>query len=260
MYYPLQIPYMLSKDFSEAVKYSEEMNADLNDFVMCFWEMQEITKEEKSIENIIVTDGCIDLVADFNHKQIGFVGMSKTNFEFTIQTPCKYFGIRMKPGTFHLLTGISATEAMDSFIPLNMFDSNFYTEEFFSLSFDDAKSFLKNYIIKLCAGKKPNNFITLFDELYDDIPENAESIYERIGFSPKQTQRLFSTHFGLTPKLVLSILRFQKCLHVLTSGKANPGDMLNLVNFYDQAHFINDFKRNLGITPFELVRRYTDIM
>jgi AraC-like DNA-binding protein len=257
MYDPLQIPYILSKDFSEAVKYSEEIDSDLKDFVVCFWEMRETTKQEKSIENIIVTDGCIDLVADFNNKQIGFVGMSKTNFEFTITTPCKYFGARMKPGAFFALTNIPAAEAMDNFIPLNVYDSNFIADTFFSLSFDDAKLFMKNYIIKLCAGKKPNNFITLFDELYDDIPESAESIYEKIGFSPKQTQRLFSTNFGLTPKLVLSILRFQKCLHVLTSGKANPSDMLNLVNFYDQAHFINDFKRNIGITPFELVRRYS---
>jgi AraC-like DNA-binding protein len=82
-------------------------------------------------------------------------------------------------------------------------------------------------------------------------------MYERLGFSPKQTQRIFSANFGLTPKVVLSILRFQKCLHILTSGKAVPSDVLNLVNFYDQAHFINDFKRNIGITPFELVRKYS---
>jgi AraC-like DNA-binding protein len=257
MYYPLQIPYILSKNFSEAVNYSEEIDSQLKDFVVCFWEMQPIVTQEKSIENIIVTDGCIDLVADFNNKQIGFVGMSKTNFEYTIETPCRFFGVRMKPGAFFSLTKIPASEAMDNFLPLKEYDSSFDTEKFFALPFEKSKSFMKNFIAQLCANKKPNDFIKLFDNLYDDIPETAESIYERLGFSSKQTQRLFSANFGLTPKVVLSILRFQKCLQVLTSGKANSADVLNLVNFYDQAHFINDFKRNIGLTPFELVRKYS---
>lgn len=257
MYYPLQIPYILSKEFSEAVKYSEEVNAELKDFVNCFWEMRSIIQQEKTIENIVVTDGCIDLVTDFKNKQIGFAGMSKTNFEFKIQTPSSFYGVRMKPGAFYHLTRIPASKAMDSFIPLDVYDPHFGAGDFFSLPIEEAKLFMKNYIIKLCEGKKINTFLTLFDELYDDIPDTAESIYEKLGFSSKQTQRIFSTNFGLTPKVVLSILRFQKCLEVLTSGKANPGDVLGIVNFYDQAHFINDFKRNIGLTPFELVRKYS---
>jgi AraC-like DNA-binding protein len=257
MYYPLQIPYILSKDFSDAVKYSEEIIPPLTDFITCFWEMQSITKQEKTVENIIVTDGCIDLVADFSKKLIGFVGMSKTNFEFTIKTPCKFFGARMKPGAFFAVTGISAKEVMDGFLPLKVYDSSFDEDAFFAEPFDKAKLCMKDYITNMCAGKKTNEFITLFDELGDEIPDTAESIYEKLQFSPKQTQRLFAANYGLTPKVVLSILRFQKCLQVLTSGKATPGDVLNLVNYYDQAHFINDFKRNIGITPFELVRRYS---
>jgi AraC-like DNA-binding protein len=163
----------------------------------------------------------------------------------------------MKPAAFYALTGISSSLAMDSFIPLNCYDSEFNVDTFFSLSFDDAKLFLKNYIAKLCLGKKPNAFIKLLDIFYDDIPNTAESIYQRLGFSSKQTQRIFLANYGLTPKMILSVLRFQKCLQILTSGKAVPSDVLNLVNFYDQAHFINDFKRNIGLTPFELVRKYS---
>ncbi|MDR2901170.1 MAG: AraC family transcriptional regulator [Treponema sp.] len=257
MYYPIQIPYILSKKFAAAVRYSEEVDLRLKDFVTCFWEMKNLIEQEKTIENIIVADGCIDLVADFSNKLIGFVGMSKTNFEFKITTSCRFYGARMKPGAFYALTGISAAKVMDGFLPLKVFDSDFDEGAFFRLFFDDAKIFMKEYIAQLCAGKNANDFIELFDELSEDIPDTAESIYERLHFSPKQTQRLFAANFGLTPRVVLSIVRFQKCLEVLTSGKASPGDVLNLVNFYDQAHFINDFKRNIGLTPFELVRRYS---
>jgi AraC-like DNA-binding protein len=162
----------------------------------------------------------------------------------------------MKPGSFYALTGTSAKEVMDKFLPLKVFNLSFDEDAFFRLPFKNAKMYMKIFMANLCGDKKPNKFINLFDELSDDIPENVESIYKKLNLSPKQTQRLFSANFGLTPRLVLSILRFQKCLQVLTSGKANPSDMLNLVNFYDQAHFINDFKRNIGLTPFELVKKY----
>jgi AraC-like DNA-binding protein len=247
---------MLSAEFAAAVQYSEEEAPALADFVVCFWGMQSHTDREKSIQNIITTDGCVDLVADFNNRQIGFAGMSKTNFEFSIQTPCRFFGVRMKPGAFYALTGVSASEAMDSFIPLGSHDSGFNEAAFFALSIEQAQATMKEYVTKLCFGKKPNAFTALFDELWDAIPDTAAALYERLHLSPKQTQRLFTLHFGLTPKLVLSILRFQKCLQLLTGGKASPGDMLHLVHYYDQAHFINDFKRHIGLTPFELVRRY----
>lgn len=258
MYYPVQIPYILSKEFSNSVTYSEEIDSRLKDFVLCFWEMQSTTPHTADIENIIVADACVDFIIDFNNKKIGFVGMSKTNFEFKVKTPCRYFGVRIKPGAFYALTGIAASEAMDNFIPLDTFYSDFNANTFFSLlSFDHVKIYMKTFIANLCAGKESNKFIELFDNLYDDIPDTASSIYKNLGFSAKQTQRLFAKNFGLTPQMVLSILRFQKCLEILTSGKAAPGDVLNLVNFYDQAHFINDFKRNIGLTPFELVRRYS---
>ncbi len=121
---------------------------------------------------------------------------------------------------------------------------------------EKAKAAIQDYMAGLCAGKRPNEFVGLFDRLFDDIPATAAELYARLHFSSKQTERLFLKNFGLPPRVVLSILRFQKCLRVLAGGSAAPADILNLVNFYDQAHFINDFKRNLGLTPFELVLRY----
>jgi AraC-like DNA-binding protein len=56
--------------------------------------------------------------------------------------------------------------------------------------------------------------------------------------------------------MALCLIRFQKCLEILTGGKAAPSDILNITAYYYQSHFIKDFKRNVGLTPFELIRRY----
>lgn len=258
MYYPVQIPYILSKPFAEFIRYSEEIIPCFQNFVICLWDMQPLSELKLTIENIIVTDGCIDLVADFDRKQIGFIGMSKTDFNFKIKSSSYFMGARLKPGVFHALTGIPASAVMDSFLPVNEVDKIFNPDSFFELSFNEAKKFFKSYTGDLIQNTKPNEFTFLFDKFSDNIPSSVSEIYQIVNYSPKQCQRLFYRHFGLTPKMVLCIIRFQKCLEILTSGKASPSDVLNVSNYYDQSHFINDFKKNIGLTPFELINKYSN--
>jgi len=257
MYYPIQLPHILDKTFSQAIRYSEEIVPDFQQFLICLWEMQPFSNSEKTVENIIVADGCIDLVASYDGRQIGFAGMSRTDFHFKINLPSYSMGARFKPGAFHAITGISASEAMDTYLPLNDIDSGFDTEAFFALAFSDAKKFFKNYIGSLIQNKKPDTFITLFDDLNNDIPYSTAEIYQKLYYCPRQCQRLFLRNYGLSPQMVLCILRFQKCLQILTSGQADSKDVMDMTNYYDQSHFINDFKRNIGLTPLELMRKYT---
>jgi AraC-like DNA-binding protein len=255
-YYPLQIPYILHKPFSEAIRYTEKTDASSSAFVICFWEMRPKTEKELSVSNVIVTDGCIDLVVDYDARQIGFAGMSRTEFDYRIQLPTRCFGARMKPGAFHQLFSLPAAAAMDAFLSIDEVDRDFDCPAFFSLSFEKAGRFFRAYFAEKSVGIVPNQFVRLFDELSGAIPDSAAELYRRMGYGPRQCQRLFSQNFGLSPQMTLSILRFQRCLKALTSGRARPSDILSVSSYYDQSHYIKDFKRNIGLTPSELLRRY----
>ncbi|HCC38222.1 MAG TPA: AraC family transcriptional regulator [Treponema sp.] len=257
MYYPIQIPHILNKSFSESIQYSEEIVAELKDFNICLWEMRPISNNTITVENIIVADGCIDLIVDCNGKNIGFAGMSKTNFNFKINMPNYFIGARLKPGAFHLLTNIPASSAMDNFLPITAFDNDFDVDAFFSLSYQDAKKFIKKYIGSLAKNKKPSQFMLLFDELNKNIPDSVPEIYKKLYYSERQCQRLFAKNYGLSPQMILCVLRFQNCLKSITSKNFTSKGILEASNYYDQSHFINDFKRNIGLTPFELLKKYT---
>jgi AraC-like DNA-binding protein len=257
MYYPIQIPYVLDKEFAESIKYSEEIVPNFKDFVICFWKMQPLSNAEKTVETIIIADGCIDLVVDYDGKTIGFAGMSKTDFNFKISLPANSMGVRLKPGAFYAITNIPANKAMDSFIPIETIDRHFDTKEFFSLDLSNAKIFFKNYIGSLIENKKPSKFMVLFEELNNGIPNSALEVYKKLYYSHRQCQRLFLKNYGLSPQMVLCILRFQWCLKKLTSGEKSPKGIMDISNYYDQSHFIHDFKQNIGLTPLELVRKYT---
>lgn len=256
MYYPIQIPYILYDEFTKHICYSEQTVASLGDFVICFWEMLPRSAQTKTIDHVIVTDGCIDLIVNFNEKQIGFGGMSRTEFHFSVQLPAYYLGARLLPGAFHQLTGLPASGAMDNFIPLAEIDSSFDQAFFFSLPFPRAKRHFIDYCQRLIHGLRPDAFTQLFGQLSQQPPATAADLYQLLHFSPRQCQRLFDKHFGITPKMALSILRFQKCLDILVSQKTRPIDVLTETSYYDQPHFIRDFKRNIGITPLELMEKY----
>jgi AraC-like DNA-binding protein len=71
------------------------------------------------------------------------------------------------------------------------------------------------------------------------------------GVSPRQLERLFRDRVGIPPKLFLRIVRFQEVLRATRTGAPDAGwaAFASEHGFYDQAHFINDFKAFLGRTP-----------
>jgi len=256
MYYPIQIPYLLNKSFSEHIHYSEEFAENCGGFVVCFWSMVPLSDQKLIVNNIIAADACIDLVVNFDEKDIAFAGMRKTAFDFPLSLPFQSFGARMMPGAFYQLTGIPATNAMDTLLPIEEVYPDFDRVLLFSLPFDKSKEYFKVFLAEKTKGKTPDIFTDLFHKLSVKSPSTAKALYEMLNFSPRQCQRLFAKHYGIAPKMALSIVRFQKCLEMLTSSQATPVDILSAVHYYDQPHLINDFKHNMGITPQELIHIY----
>ena len=256
MYYPIQIPHILSADYSKYISYSEIQIPDLYNFAIYAFEAYTTATEIPYIEEIILNQGTIDLGFDMDNKWIGFGGISQTDYNFRWDFPFHNFGIRLKPGTFYQLTGINANALMDEFLPLKDIDKDFDEEAFFALSFEDARDFLINYVKELASFHVPTRYTLLFDELAESPPNSTTELYELLNLSPRQCQRNFAKHYGITPKMVLTVLRFQKCLRLLLLKNTNTNRVLDDLNYYDQAHFTKDFKRHLGMTPRELVARY----
>jgi len=66
----------------------------------------------------------------------------------------------------------------------------------------------------------------------------------------KQFERTFSKHIGINPKKFISIVRFQNVIQM--KKKYNNAKMYQLAfdnGYYDQSHFINDFKNLTGLAP-----------
>jgi len=80
---------------------------------------------------------------------------------------------------------------------------------------------------------------------------DVRGLAQASGLGDRQIQRAFRDEVGITPKRLLRILRFQEVLRRVRTP--DPGrkwaDVATACGFYDQAHFVNDFRSFAGCTP-----------
>lgn len=73
------------------------------------------------------------------------------------------------------------------------------------------------------------------------------------GYSKRSLERHFLSTVGLSPKKFMRSARFQQVLEKLEAGASWPiiaGDL----NYYDQAHFIKEFREFSGLTPQQFLK------
>jgi AraC-like DNA-binding protein len=79
---------------------------------------------------------------------------------------------------------------------------------------------------------------------------------DSLGFSHKHFIELFRDAVGLTPKRFCRVRRFQQTLAGINAGQSvNWAEVALAAGFYDQAHFVHDFKAFSGLKPSEYLTR-----
>jgi AraC-like DNA-binding protein len=76
------------------------------------------------------------------------------------------------------------------------------------------------------------------------------SVSEQIGLSPKRFIQVFRDETGFTPKVFCRIRRFQEALgHMENCSTVAWANVALDCGYFDQAHFIHDFRAFSGINP-----------
>ena len=82
-----------------------------------------------------------------------------------------------------------------------------------------------------------------------DFFDNIDNVASRYGITSRYLQKLFLQYTGLTPKLYSKISRFQNSLRLVVKKGASLTSIAYECGYFDQSHFIKEFKSFTGITP-----------
>lgn len=118
---------------------------------------------------------------------------------------------------------------------------------------------LEHYLLQVFKDKMVLN--PCVDYATNQILQNPnqlsiERVMFKTGYSQKHMIKLFKDQVGLTPKSFMNVIRFQKTIEEIGSGKAIKwSELAAECGYYDQAHFIHDFKHFSGFTPAQYQQR-----
>ena len=79
----------------------------------------------------------------------------------------------------------------------------------------------------------------------------VDSLAAEHNISKRQFERRFKDLAGLSPKLYSRVVRFQAATQYKLNGTRDLTEIAYASGYYDQSHFINDFREFSGYTPKE---------
>lgn len=93
----------------------------------------------------------------------------------------------------------------------------------------------------------------------DPTHARLSELVREVGYSHKHLISIFRNHVGVTPKEFSRVMRFQKAIEEIERlGDINWSALALECGFYDQSHFIADFRTFCGSTPTEYLRQRGD--
>ncbi len=171
------------------------------------------------------------------------------------------FGIKFRPGAFRPLLGRSVASIADASIALpELFGDDAVALDAVLAADNDAAAatiasdFLRAHLPP--ADERSRLAGRIVDSVVDDRELHAaDELAARFGMTLRALQRLFSDYVGTGPKWVIQRYRLHEALARVQAGEDVAWAALAQdLGYFDQAHFIADFRKLVGRTPADYAR------
>jgi AraC-like DNA-binding protein len=247
------------KQSADNVTYSEYLpDLRLQNFIYCYWQLKTSVPLSEPFVYRVVADGCIDIFFELNNPKDNFVmGFCKKFTEFPLENSFHYIGVRFLPTMFKQLFRINASELSNRFEQLSNVVpkvSAFIADNLHhQLTIEQIQLTFDSYFINLIENTTFDNDSRLYNAIEKIFQEFGVVNIEKdldTGISQRQLRRLFEFYVGDTAKTFAKVVRFQNILRAKPSSQSLRQNKLFFdVGYYDQAHFVKEFKNFYGVTP-----------
>ncbi len=249
-----------------------EPNSELAEFVKCYWTL-ESAKENTPLKNTIIPDGTMKLIFHYGDTYKHHL----TNKESIILPKCFLIGqltrpyvveplgitgsfvVRFLPNGFLPFSTIPIKEMENTAIPLDKLFGKEGEEIgnaiLIANSTSERINLIENFLLKRLTNKKTIDTIvksTIETILNTNGQFSVNELSQQNNINRRILARKFSSTIGLSPKQLSKTIRIQATLKKLLAKEVTSLTDLAYENeYFDQAHFIKDFKEFTGLTPKE---------
>jgi len=242
----------------------------LEKFIKCYWFLEDDAISPARLKERVFPDGCIELIfhygdlyRKYNHNNQAelqprsFVhGQLKKFMELEATGKTGIFSVRFQPAGLHPFVHSEVNRFTGITVPISeiwpITGTTLETKIISAESHQERIDIIEQFLLA--------HFITR--NSYDDIAYCVGKIVDHAGnisidelagllhTGTRSLERKFTATVGLSPKLLARIIRFNQTLQ-----RIEARDFSNFTcvayegGFYDQAHFIKDFKQLTGLNP-----------
>jgi AraC-like DNA-binding protein len=230
---------------------------DLSCFVLRYWIVKWDLRGQEPYLSENLPYPCVNLVIEKDKSRI--YGVVKQKFSYLLTGKGQVFGVKFRPGAFYPFVKSPISNFTGSSISFQeAFGVASQPLEEAILSLEDkekmielAEAFLRERL------PERDETVELINQIVERIIAEREitkvdDIVSRFDLSKRTLQRLFNQYVGVSPKWVIKRSRLQEAADQLAAGEIIDWPSLALdLGYFDQAHFIKEFKAIVGKSPVE---------
>jgi AraC-like DNA-binding protein len=228
----------------------------LQPYVKWLWLAEAYVPGPHDQERILPT-GESALVIDLGSRGVaGFSGPHSRSFVIDVASQFSVAGVQFAPGGAFPFVDIPQVETVDQHVPLGSLSNwpaTFRERVLEARTPQQRLDVIEAALVAMVArgrGLHPaiRYAVRVLEPGTATLP--VADLVDRVGLSHRRFLDLFAAQVGLTPKRFARVRRFQHALRRLRAGgPVHWADVALSCGYYDQAHFIHEFKEFSGVNP-----------
>jgi len=231
--------------------------AELKYFIEHYWIVRWDLRGKEPFCQDVLSHPSVHLVFEAGNTQIW--GVVSGKFTRKLEGAGQVMGVKFRPGAFYPFCRFPVSEFTDRKLPFSaVFEDDLNALESDILSAPDNNRMIKcteAFLMKYIPEKDPN--VQEINRIVETIMEEksiikVDDVMNRFAINKRTLQRLFKKYVGVSPKWIIQRYRLHEAAEKMVERKAENWSRLALdLGYFDQSHFIRDFKTIIGQTPGE---------
>ncbi len=239
----------------------------LREYVQCYWLIQRGDLPATQRQEFWRPDGGVGLVFNLGddlcldsvqfRPRLFLDGVNTVSKSVAFCGNVAAFGVRFQPGGAYPFLGTRLSAVMDQNLTLDDLElpgvHQVHERLCVAASADEKAAIVEEWLLhRMRESRGVAPVVQASIELIRRSKGQSAiaEVAAGVTVSQRQLERLYQAQVGMTPKRYARILRVEAARHVLSAAPFGPtAEVAYLAGYYDQAHFIREFKAIVGLTP-----------